>query len=304
MALANPLLSESSTADPISAAIRLAAAEQRAQVSAAGRRSMNEWRALQQADARAAQMEPSPHADLMHAQALQMSSPPQACALQMSSAGGSQQATTDEFLQSVCPFPEEQQGAMQPPQSAEAHDAAWTGTVDAEMAPEYVLPSQRPTVDTTGEQEGSTCPQMLARLFCCLSCLLIAAAGSIVVKHHGHIHVPRHLPHFYCHHLLGPWKLPIILLSVTMLFVVAGLIKVYRPQRRPGNENGQSPHRSKYLGAASCACFSFGMTLVCVVCLAMSPGGSHLAHHMMHFLRAGHVHCMMHFLHAGPGIIV
>jgi len=233
---------------------------------------------------------------LMHAQALQMSSPPQAHALQMSSAA--QQATTDEFLQSICAFPEAQQGSlphltpsavsMQPPQPAEARDT--------EMVVGYVLPSQRPTVEVIDEQEGSTCSQMLARVLCCLSCLLLAAAGLLVAKHHGHIHIPRHLPHFHGHHLLGPWRLPIVMLSAAMLCIVAALINVCRPQSHPGNENGQSLHRSKYLGGAACACFSLGMTLVGLVCLAMSPGGSHLVHHMMHFLQAGRLHPAVHLI--------
>lgn len=63
-------------------------------------------------------------------------------------------------------------------------------------------------------------------------------AALLVVKRHGHLHIPKHSPWFslrgHMHMALGPWKLPIMIVSATSLCGAAGLIYLVATMlRRP-----------------------------------------------------------------------
>merc|ERR1712072_1497125 len=121
----------------------------------------------------------------------------------------------------------------------------------------------QPPVEVVDEHYSARCPRVVPVVLCCLSGLLFTVAAILLVKHPGHIHMPKHFPGFRPHHdmHLGPWKLPIILLSAMMLCGTAALMHFCRKvaQRGQAVEDGQSLPRSKYLKGAAVACFLLGV---------------------------------------------
>merc|ERR1740129_1682787 len=89
-----------------------------------------------------------------------------------------------------------------------------------------VVPLPRPPVDFIDGRDAARCPKAVAFVLCCLSGLLFTVAAVIVVKHDGHVHMPKHFPGLSLHHGMhfGPWKLPILLVLATLLVAIAAVV--------------------------------------------------------------------------------
>merc|ERR1740121_1840882 len=258
-------------------ALRLAAAERRAQAAAASRGTMDNWRQQRSCSTSIGAEGPAPAVPVQPQQQL----PTPVLSAEVTS--------TPQILQ-IRPPP-------QPPQMPAAafapEDQYPFGVVVGS-----VVPLPRPPVDFIDGRDATRCPKAVAFVLCCLSGLLFTVAAVIVVKHNGHVHMPKHFPGLSLHHgmHLGPWKLPILLLFATMLCSVAAVMRFCRkgPQRRQTAEDVQCPRRPKYLKGAALACLVLGTLLVTIAAVVSTRG--HRFRHPVHILHSGHGHHTLHLV--------
>jgi len=243
-------------------ALRLAAAEHRAEAAAASRSTMDDWRQQRSGKIPTQAEEPTP--------AFVQPQPQPQKTMPSEEAG-----LTPEAIQ------------MQATTSTPAEQ--WSSPANpVVIVVGSVLPFEHPPAEVVEDRDRTRWPKTVASVLCCLSGLFFTVAIIIVVKHHGD---PG-----YKHHSGVPWMLAIILLSAAMLCGTAILINLCRkrsqgPQRGQVVEDGQGTSNSKYPKGAAFACCFLGILLVTFALLALTSG-----HNVLHRLQLHHSSRALYFI--------